>query len=178
MGVREEIINEIIETEGGYSNDPADSGGETMYGITKEVARKNGYAGPMKHLPRTVAFHIYEEQYWSPVCGNQLSLLSPRIAHEVADTGVNMGIRRASEFLQRCLNVFNMGGSIYPDLKVDGKIGENTLKSLEIYLHHRNEDALVKALNCLQGSFYIELAERREKDEAFTYGWFRNRIKI
>jgi hypothetical protein len=33
--------------EAGYVNNPADPGGETIWGITKAVARENGYAGPM-----------------------------------------------------------------------------------------------------------------------------------
>lgn len=178
MTLRNEIINEIIEVEGGYGDDPSDSGGETNYGITKAVARKNGYKGKMIDLPRSVAFLIYQEKYWDAISGNALCILSDAVAREVADTAVNMGVSRASKILQRALNAFNMGQRLYPDLGIDGQIGENTVSSLRIYLLNRNEDALVKALNCLQGAFYIELSERREKDEKFIYGWFRNRIKI
>ena len=32
-------INELIEREGGYVNDPKDSGGETKFGITVATAR-------------------------------------------------------------------------------------------------------------------------------------------
>jgi len=35
---------------------------------------------------------------------------------------------------------------------------------------------LYKMLNALQGAYYIELAERREKDEDFIYGWFKHRV--
>jgi hypothetical protein len=31
-------------------------------------------------------------------------------------------------------------------------------------------------LNSLQGSSYVEIAERREKDEKWIYGWFKNRV--
>src|SRR5690625_1688136 len=40
-----QIIDDIIRVEGAYSNNPADKGGETMYGITVSVARANGYSG-------------------------------------------------------------------------------------------------------------------------------------
>ncbi len=36
----------------------------------------------------------------------------------------------------------------------------------------------LRALNALQGAFYVELAERRAKDEAFVYGWLLNRVEI
>ena len=77
MNTIDEIINEIIRVEGGYSNDKNDAGGETMYGITVAVARANGYAGNMKDMPRKVAYDIYYNQYvvkpgFSIVTGKQI----------------------------------------------------------------------------------------------------------
>ena len=94
------IINHIIKIEGGYVNDPADSGGETKYGITKRVARLNGYEGAMKHLPQTTAFAIYAKRYWDSLSLDEIEQRSNSIAKELADTGVNMGTGRAAEFLQ------------------------------------------------------------------------------
>lgn len=169
------VINEIIRVEGGYVNDPSDSGGETNFGITEAVARAYGYAGAMRDMPRGVAFDIYAARYWDAVRADEMP---ERVAAEVVDTGVNMGTGRAGKFLQRSLNVLNVGGSLYPDLVVDGNIGPMTIHALRAYLAKRDEDALVKALNCLQGAYYIELAERREKDEKFVYGWLKNRVVL
>jgi len=176
--MKNEILNEIIRIEGGYVKNPNDSGGETNFGITSAVARAYGYHGAMRSLPRYVAFSIYETQYWDAVQGDYLSKLSEAITEEVVDTGVNMGVNRTGLFLQRSLNVLNNREGLYRDLKVDGIIGLATISALTRYLEQRDERALVRALNCLQGAFYIELAERREKDETFVYGWFKNRIKI
>lgn len=176
--MKERIINEIIRVEGGYANDPADSGGETNFGIAEAVARANGYAGPMRDMPRKVAFGIYSAKYWDAVQGDRLVELSEKVAEEVVDTGVNMGTARAGKFLQRALNVLNREAKLYADLTVDGDIGPATLRALSDYLATRGDDALVKALNCLQGAFYIELAERREKDERFVYGWLKNRVTL
>jgi len=174
--MKERVINQIIKVEGGYVNDPADSGGETNYGITIRVARSYGYTGAMIDLPRQTAFDIYSDRYWDAVCGDQLESLSEKICEEVVDTSVNMGPGRAGKFLQRSLNVLNNRTKLYGDLKVDGQIGRRTIIALKMYLKHRDESALYKALNSLQGAFYITLAERREKDERFVYGWFMNRI--
>lgn len=174
--LKQRIIDEIIRVEGGYVNDPDDSGGATKYGITEEVARQFGYIGPMIDLPREIAFKIYEGRYWTPLRGDDLASLSEAVAGELADTGVNAGTHRASVFLQRSLNVLNKRAKLYPDLEVDGLIGDATLTALSRYLEHRNEIVLVKMLNCLQGAFYVELAERREKDERFIYGWFKHRV--
>lgn len=53
----------LMANEGRYSNDPADPGGETMWGITKTVARQCGYTGPMRHMPLEVARRIYRDLY-------------------------------------------------------------------------------------------------------------------
>ena len=176
--MKERIINEIIRVEGGYVNDPSDSGGETNFGITVEVARANDYNGAMRGMPRSVAFDIYSARYWDAVKGDDLVKLSEHVAEEVVDTSVNMGPRRAGLFLQRALNALNSQAKLYPDLVVDGAIGPATVSALRGYLAERNELVLTRALNCLQGAYYVDLAERREKDERFVYGWFKNRVTL
>lgn len=173
--MKNQVINHILEIEGGYVDDPLDSGGETNFGITVEVARANGYAGPMRDLPRSLAFDIYERKYWHAV---KADYMPDRIAAEIVDTGVNMGTRRAGKILQRCLNVLNDRGRLYKDIAADGIIGKGTLAALNSYLAVRDEGTLLKALNCLQGAYYIELAERREKDERYLRGWLTHRVKL
>jgi len=41
----------------------------------------------------------------------------------------------------------------------------------------QGETVILKALGCLQGARYIELAEKREQNEAFVIGWLANRVK-
>jgi lysozyme family protein len=47
------LVDALIEREGGYVRHPADRGGPTCFGITEAVARAHGYAGPMRQLPRS-----------------------------------------------------------------------------------------------------------------------------
>ena len=179
MSIKEEVINEIIRVEGGYVDDPDDSGGETNFGITIGVARKYGYYGPMKDLSRDLAFQIYADKYWNPLNLDAIEELSPSIAKELADTGVNMGIGRAADFLQQSLNALNNGGSLYPDIAEDMDIGPATMGALKAYLKKRGTDGelvLHRMLNCLQGAFYVSLSRRRQKDEKFVYGWFKHRV--
>ena len=35
---------------------------------------------------------------------------------------------------------------------------------------------MVAALNCTQGGYYLDLAERRPSQEDFLYGWIRTRV--
>jgi lysozyme family protein len=177
----EQIIEGVIEREGGYVDHPSDRGGPTMYGITEAVARQAGYTGPMQELPRELARQIYRERYYRAPGFYRVALLTPGIAEELTDTGVNMGPERAVKFLQRALSALNLEQKLYPDLVVDGQLGDKTLGALKAYLAHRKRDGvqvLLLALNCLQGARYIELTEARPANEDFVFGWLRERIAL
>src|SRR6056297_511042 len=49
------IFNHIVDLEGAYSNHSADTGGKTKFGITEATARRNGYEGDMRELPKDKA---------------------------------------------------------------------------------------------------------------------------
>ena len=177
----EEIINDIIRVEGGYSNDKADAGGETMYGITVAVARNHGYTGAMRNLPRQTAYDIYYKSYVVEPGFDLVAKIDPAIAAELVDTGVNMGTTTAAKFLQQSLNALNDGGTKYPDLVVDGRLGKASISALEAFLRQRGADGrvvLLRALNSLQGARYIALAESRPQNERFIFGWFHARVKM
>jgi lysozyme family protein len=176
----EQLVDALIEREGGYVNNPADKGGPTSFGITEAVARANGYAGPMRQLPRDEAARIYTRLYWLRPRFDEIAKRSERIGAELFDTGVNMGPAVAATFLQRALTALNRNGADYADLVPDGRIGEQTLTALDAFFAKRGESSgetvLLRALEALQGERYLRLAERRPANEAFLYGWLANRI--
>jgi lysozyme family protein len=106
----------LIGHEGGYSNNPRDPGGETMWGITFRVARAHGYYGPMRYLPRSTAKDIYRKAYWSEIRADELP---DALRFDLFDTAVNSGVAQAAKFLQRAVGV--------PD---DGIIGPQTLAAV------------------------------------------------
>ena len=174
----DEVIDALIEGEGGYSNHPSDRGGPTNYGITEAVARAHGYQGPMRQLPREEAVAIYKRLYWHRPRFDQAAKRSEAIAAELFDTGVNMGPAVAATFLQRALSALNRNPTDYADLVPDGRIGPATLGALDTFISLRGpgaEAVLLRALDALQGERYIRLAERRPANEAFLYGWLANR---
>lgn len=177
--IPDDLIAGILEREGGYTNHPADRGGPTNWGITEVEARAHGYAGDMRDFPKDAAVDIYRHKYWSDPGFNQVALRSVKIAEELLDTGVNMGPTVAAKFLQRALNVLNRGASAYPDVSVDGNIGKMTLYALDQFIAARGQDGisvLLKALNGLQAARYIEIAEANPSQEAFAYGWLKERV--
>lgn len=176
----EDLIDELIEREGGYVNHPADKGEQTRFGITEAVARAHGYAGAIADLPRDEAVAIYRRLYWMRPRFDQVAARAPRVAAELFDTGANMGPAVAATFLQRALTALNRGGKDYPDLAPDGRVGPATLAALDKFLeargHRGGETVLLRALEALQGERYMRLAEKRPANEAFLYGWLANRI--
>ena len=176
----DELIDNLIEREGGFSDHPADAGGPTCFGITEAVACAHGYGGPMRLLPRSEAARMYKQLYWLRPRFDEVAKLSPRVAAELFDTGANMGPTVAATFLQRALTALNRNASDYPDLTPDGRIGPATLAALDTFLAKRGrtsgETVLLRALEALQGERYLRLAERRPANEAFLYGWLANRI--
>jgi lysozyme family protein len=110
----DDAFTALIGNEGGYSNNPLDPGGETMWGITERVARATGYGGEMRALPLAAAKAIAKQRYWDIArCDD----LDPRVAFDVFDTVFNGG--HAVEWLQQAAGA-----------DVDGVIGPATLAKL------------------------------------------------
>lgn len=176
----EKLLDGVIMREGGYSNHPADRGGETNWGITHAVAREHGYHGPMRQLPRTQAVEIYKRIYWLRPGFHRIADHAPRVAGELFDIAVNMGPSVAIGFLQRALNALNRGAKDYADIAVDRIIGDQTIGALGYFIRQRGEpgeSVLLRAIDSLQGARYIRLAESRPANEAFLYGWLAHRTR-
>jgi lysozyme family protein len=113
--------------------------------------------------------------------GSGIGTSCARVADELFDTGVNQGTVAAGQYLQRSLNALNQRASLYADIPADGDVGPMTIAALRAFVSRRGAQGttvLLRALNALQGSFYIALTERRSKDEDFVYGWLLNRVNF
>ncbi|MFL9960472.1 glycosyl hydrolase 108 family protein [Paraburkholderia sediminicola] len=115
MSSFDDAFDALIGNEGGYSNNPADPGGETMWGVTARVARAAGYTGPMKDLPRDTAKAIAKKLYWDPL---RLDELDARVAFQIFDANYNGGHP-----------VIWMQGAA--GAKVDGLIGPATIAAVQ-----------------------------------------------
>ena len=112
----------IAKWEGGYSNDPADPGGPTNFGITQDrLSQARGRqvsAAEVKALPYTEALDIFKRYYWSPLRADDLPIA---LAIMTYNAGVNSGPSRGARFLQQSLNRQGAG------LDEDGEIGPLTI---------------------------------------------------
>lgn len=112
----EQAFAKLLGYEGDYSNDPADPGGETRFGVTLKVARARGYMGPMKDLPLAFAQQVYRDQYWTPIRADELP---DAVRYPVFDAAVNSGVAQAVKWLQRSVGA-----------DPDGVIGPKTIMAV------------------------------------------------
>lgn len=101
----------ILESEGGYVNDPRDPGGETHFGISKR-------AYPMLDISRLTeddACEIYFRDYWQKAgCPD----LPAALALAVFDCAVNQGVHPAVALFQAAVGVH-----------IDGVVGLRTVEA-------------------------------------------------
>jgi len=175
----ESIITDILKREGGSVDHPKDLGGPSRFGITQRTARVYGWKGDVFDIEESLARDIYKHMYYVAPGFDSVAVFSKKVAAEIMDTGVNMGVTVAVTFLQRALNVLNRSQRDFPDLQADGMVGPQTLGALNEFLELRGvagERVLLRALDSMQGSRYIEIAEHRMDNEAFVFGWFQHRV--
>jgi len=157
----------LIQNEGGYSNQPGDKGGETMYGITVSTARKYGYTGPMASLPLNVASAIFQEWYWNPLYLDSVS--SQSVATKLLDMSANFGPGTAAKLAQSAVNTL-----VDPPVDIDGGIGTDTLDSLNTADERDLLAALVQA--CVDR--YQQIVAEDPSQEKWYQGWMNRASKI
>ena len=148
----DKAFHELLGNEGGYSNHPSDPGGETMWGVTKRVARAHGYKGRMKLLPLKKAKAIYRESYWD----KHFDYMPYRVAFNVFDACVNHGLRTGIKLLQRAVGAVD-----------DGFMGRETLFKVML----AEELEVVLLFNSARLSYYTKIRTW----SSFGKGW-TNRV--
>ena len=153
----DEIIEVVLEHEGGYVNDPKDLGGETKYGITKRFYPDVD----IKNLTIEQATDIFKSDYWDK---NKVESLPQNLWHIYFDMCVNMGKRTAVKVLQRA--AVNKGR----DIEVDGGLGPMTIGALK--------GVELDRVRAFRVKYYVDLITARPEQEKFYLGWFRRATEV
>ena len=123
---------------------------------------------------QNLVFNFYRTEFWNKIQGDLLP--SQLIADELFESSINLGVPAASEILQRSVDLLNRNISLYPDIAVDGIIGNQTLEALKKCLAANGKKLIYNLLNFYQAKHYIEIMEKDHTQEIFI-GWF-SRIEI
>lgn len=156
----------VLELEGGFSDDPYDPGGPTNKGVTLAVyaafkgvkadaSTRTRLLADLKRIPDGDVRAIYRTRYWAPA---QCAAMVPAIALFHFDAAVNHGVRGAARMLQRALGV-----------TADGIVGPRTLAALA----NRDAAKLIDSYAAIRRDRYRALAHFWR----FGRGWL-NRVDV
>lgn len=108
--------------EGGYANNPKDTGGETYKGVSRKanprwagwsiVDSYKSKSGFPKNLDsdtklQNLVLDIYKKQYWDAIWGDKIKV--QKVANDLYDMAVNAGVGRAIKLMQRTLKLSETG---------------------------------------------------------------------
>lgn len=168
----------ILNSEGGYVNDPTDRGGETNRGITLSAlntAKKQGLVNQdvtIKSLTDDLdsVYIIYNQNYYIKA---KSYILPHPFAYAYVDATINHGRGNSGKFLQRTCNVFNA------KIDVDGAIGKNTIAAVEKILAEQDLYKIIVTFNNIRESFYNAIVKNNPSQSKFLKGWMNrlNRIR-
>lgn len=165
------IIDKNLGHEGGYVNNRNDRGGETKFGITKTFLEEYKYALPggktipVKDLTVDDAKMLYKAM-WDRY--NLGYIRDRNLAYVVFDYMINSYARSA---VKRIQNILNTRGA---SLKVDGHIGEKSLKAI----HDSDSRWLIDEILKNRHHHYREQVKGSPTQLEFYTGWMNRLNKI
>lgn len=147
----------VAKEEGGYVNDPDDSGGATNAGVTQGTydmyrTAKKVPTRAVRYITRTEKEDIFSG-IWHD-CRADVLPVGLGLMH--FDFAVNTGNSQAAKTLQRTVGT-----------TPDGKIGPLTLAAIG----GKDVEQLIADYAARRETFYRNLAARRPKDQKFLKGW-------
>ena len=150
----------IIQLEGGLTNNPQDHGGLTKYGIDQ----RNHPNVDIANLTLEEAIEIYKSEYWNP---NNLSQINDQTtAHIIFALIVNTGAKEAIKIVQNAINT--MGRSI----RVDGVLGPITYNAINRVDPNWLDDT-IRVSECRH---YLAIVDANESQNVFFKGWIRRAL--
>jgi len=137
-------LNHVLQSEGGWSDNPADPGGATMKGVTLAVYqawKSNPHISKedLRNISDQEVADIYKQNYWDKVKGDDLP---SGVDYAVFDASVNMGVGRASKLIQTAVGV-----------PADGVIGNQTVQAIK----SANPTELIDKFSAEKDAFYKSL---------------------
>ena len=175
----EEIIEVVLEHEGGYVDDPDDLGGATNFGVIQRTYQDyiNKYDDghevtkqEMKDMDVEDAKDVYLNLFWRP---SKASKLPAEVREVYFDMVVNHGQGNAVKILQQACNNKRKPAN---HIDVDGGIGPNTIKAASTL---KEWELMVE-----RSGFYWNLVfdgaryTKRTSQVKFIRGWIRRCFKL
>lgn len=156
-------LSSTLKFEGGYVNDPKDTGGETNFGITRKTytdwLKNNGMPIDnidMHNIPIEHINAIYKQNYWNKSGCEQLP---PVVAQQVFDFSVNSGNKNSVSILQSIVGA-----------KADGNYGPQTNQAVQNYIKQNGELNLAKSIVDARRNFILKKIQEGKINSKFKKG--------
>jgi lysozyme family protein len=175
MSTFEEAIPTLLKHEGKLTNNSADRGDITNFGISLRYLKSLGQldydldgdgdidSDDIKRMTIEQACKIYQQNWWNKY--EYFRINDQAVATKVFDMAVNMGQKQAVKLLQRaCKKVAGEGLTA-----VDGVLGPKTINTV----NSTNSVRLLEVLRSEQAAFYQDLINRDPKLIVFEKGWLK-----
>lgn len=154
----EDALPWVLKHEGGWSDDEADPGGATMYGITLATARNYDIATKqqLRDITQEQVERIYREGYWK-----HEGIQSQRVATKLFDMAVNLGPVAAARIAQRVCQTLGQ------PIVIDGRLGSHSIECINAC----DPDQFLGSVVQLLTQHYQDLTAQNPKLAKFLRGW-------
>ena len=180
MAEFKKILEETLLNEGGFSDDPNDNGGMTLFGIARnknpqwagwrevdQIIKSNGWnsknddhwsliAKACKRIEGVEAF--YRINFWNKMKGEYIFANS--IAQTIFDYGVNTGMKTAVKNVQRTLKIID-----------DGDFGPKTLEALNKFIMNESLYKWSEEFTLRKLLRYVKIVTNESENIKYMFGW-------
>ena len=161
MADKNKLIPIIKKWEGGYSDNPNDSGGATNSGVTlavyQSVYGKNKTKNDLKKMTNEQWNYIFTKLYWNKWKADEIKNQS------IANILVDWVWMSGTGTINKIQALFG--------LTADGIVGNKTLS----YINSNNQEEIFKKIWNRRKSFYDSLVANNPSQKVFLKGWM-NRL--
>ena len=162
-------FRKTIDNEGGYSNDPADPGGETYKGVARKIhskwegwvtidmmKRQSDFPACLDRDPelREQVGLFYLNNFWNRINGDEIQ--NQQVAESIFDFAVNAGIATSASLAQM------VAGS-----EPDGVIGKNSIEAINNF----DPEHFLSAFTVAKIARYVTIVKKRPASRKYFYGW-------
>jgi len=168
-------LQKVLVHEGGYVNDPDDPGGETYYGIARNIHSKwsgwisidmcknqSGFPANLEkdtELQNEIA-RFYQINFWDKINGDNIQ--NQLVANSIFDFGVNAGVKTSASLAQMVV-----------EAQADGVIGPQSLEKLNAF----DPDHFLAAFTVAKIARYISIIRKRPTSKKYLYGWITRALE-
>lgn len=167
----DEIIQQVLKFEGGYTHHPNDHGGATNFGITAAEygaflkLGRDATPSEVEAMSQANAIAIYQAKYLA--APNFISVADGNLRMILVDCGVLYGTGMAARWLQKAVGV-----------TADGAVGKDTIGALNAAIAAGEVAAIRKAVIGARFERTADIVFNDPTQAVFLRGWIKRAVGL